>query len=68
MLRWRKNGKRRAVKLGRVETTRKEDVEKKALEKFVWVANGDAITKASDATQHENFDVVKNDYVRPVGN
>jgi len=32
MLRWRKNGKRRAVKLGRVDTTSKSDAEKKALE------------------------------------
>ena len=32
MLRWRKNGKRRAVKLGRVDKTSKSDAEKKALE------------------------------------
>ena len=32
MLRWRKNGKRRAVKLGRVDTTSKSDADKKALE------------------------------------
>ena len=40
-----------------------DDEKEMALEKFVWAASGDAISRASDRDHHEEFDLVENGYV-----